>query len=129
MYPRTVTIPSFSFLATVVSSSCAHAAEYDAVSSGLRMLWGLLIVLAIMFVLYTLLRKRVSAFQQQGKGIIKVIEIKHIPPKKSLLLIEVRGREFLVGAGSDAITSIIPLQHGASFPSVLEKTQEKRQHP
>ncbi len=129
MYPRTIAILFLSVFTTVASCSSAHAAEYDAVSSGFRMLWGLLIVLAIMFVLYTLLRKRVSAFQQQGKGIIKVIEIKHIPPKKSLLLIEVRGREFLVGAGSDAITTITPLQQGASFSSVLENTQEKRQHP
>lgn len=110
---------------TTVFSGFAHAAEFDAVGSGLRMLWGLLIVLVIMFGLYAVLRKRVSAFQQQGKGVIKIIEIKHIPPRKTLMLVEVRGKEYLIGAGNDAINTIIPLQHGTAFSSVLEKTEEK----
>lgn len=104
----------------------AHAAEFDPVSSGIRMLIGLLVVLAIILGLYYLLRNRVSAFHQQGKGIIKVIEIRHILPKKTLILIEVRGREFLVGAGSDTISNIVPLQPGESFASLLEQSEEEK---
>ncbi len=112
-------------LAVFETGPALAAAEFDPVSSGLRALWGLLVVLAIMFAAYYLLRKRVSAFQQQGKGIINILEIKHIHPKKSLMLVEVRGKEYLVGAGGDAITTVVPLQSGGSFSTILETTEEK----
>jgi flagellar protein FliO/FliZ len=111
-------------LSIFASRPALAAAQFDAVSAGFRVLWGLLIVLAVMFVLYILLRKRLTSFQQHGKGLIKVIETKHVLPKKTILLIEVRGKEYLVGAGNDTIGTIIPLQHGASFSSVLENTEK-----
>ncbi len=115
-------LPAVLFL--FVCRPALAAEQFDAVAAGFRVLWGLLIVLAVMFVLYALLRKRLSSFQQHGKGLIKIIETKHIPPKKTILLIEVHGKEYLVGAGSDTINAIIPLQHGASFSSVLENTEK-----
>jgi len=116
----------FYVLLSVLPAGPALAAtDFDPVSSGLRMLWGLLVVLGIMFAAYYLLRKRVTAFQQQGKGIITILETRHIHPKKSLMLIEVRGKEYLVGAGGDAITTIVPLQSGDSFSTILETTEEK----
>ncbi|MEE4241889.1 MAG: flagellar biosynthetic protein FliO [Desulfopila sp.] len=112
----------------ILTSRSAEAAEqFDAVTAGFRVLWGLLIVLAIMFLLYYFLRKRLTSFQQQGKGLIKVIETRHILPKKTLLLIEVRGREYLVGAGNDTIGTIVPLQQGTSFSTVLDKTEKSLQ--
>ena len=117
----------FSFVLLTFSVQSARAAEFDPVSSGIRMLLGLLVVLAIILALYYLLRNRVSGFQQQGKGIIKVIEIRHVLPQKSLMLVEVRGREFLVGAGKDTISTIVPLQPGESFASLLEQSEEDQQ--
>lgn len=111
------------FLALAAES--VHAAEFDPVSSSLRVLWGLLIVLAIMLGLYYLLRKRFSSFQQQGKGAINIVETKHLMPKKSLMLVEVRGREYLVGLGADTVSTIVPLQSNDLFSSVLEQSQEK----
>jgi len=110
----------------VVFATSAQAAEFDPVSSGIRMMGGLLVVLAIILGLYFLLRNRVSAFQQQSKGIINVIEIRHVLPKKTLMLIEVRGREFLVGAGADSINTIVPMQPGSSFASVLEQSEKEQ---
>lgn len=112
----------------ISSAKLAHAAadEFNPVSSGIRMLLGLLVVLAIILGLYYLLRNRVSAFHQQGNGIIKVVEIRHVLPKKTLMLIEVRGREFLVGAGTDTISTIVPLQPGESFASLLEQSEEEQ---
>ncbi len=118
-----------SVLLLAVSTQSAYAAadEFNPVSSGIRMLLGLLVVLAIILGLYYLLRNRVSAFNQQGKGLIKVVEIRHVLPKKTLMLIEVRGREFIVGAGSDTISTIVPLESGESFAAVLEQSEEKQQ--
>jgi flagellar protein FliO/FliZ len=113
----------FTFVLIAVLTHSAHAAEFDPVKSGIRMFVGLLVVLAIILGLYYLLRGRVSAFHQQDKGIIKVKEIRHVMPKKTLMIVEVRGREFLVGAGSDTISTIVPLQTGESFSSLLEQSE------
>lgn len=109
--------------ATTVSAQAASTG-FDPVSSGFRVLWGLLVVLAIIFGLYLLLRKRLSSFQQQGKGDINILEVKHVMPKKTLLLIEVKGQHFLAGGGGDSINTIVPLrEHG--FDSVLKRSREK----
>jgi len=103
-----------------------HAADnFDPVSSSFRMLWGLVVVLAVIFLLYAILRKKVSALQYNDKGVIKVLEVKHIMPKKSLMLIEVRGQEFVVGAGNDSIHSIVPLHQSNSFSTILKKSEDK----
>ncbi len=103
----------------------AYSAEQiDTLYSGLRMLWGLLIVLAIILVLYTLLKRHFSVFKQQENSQINVLEIKHIMPKTSLVLIEVKGQEFLVGSGNDTINTIVPLSKNQSFESVLEESEE-----
>ncbi|HKJ65671.1 MAG TPA: flagellar biosynthetic protein FliO [Desulfopila sp.] len=115
----------FASLTVLLAGPALAATDFDPVRSGLRMLWGLLVVLGIMFAAYYLLRKRVAAFQHQGKGIITILETRHIHPKKSLILIEVRGKEYLVGAGGDTINTIIPLQSGGSFSTILENTEEK----
>lgn len=108
----------------LVSSSLAFSAEeFDPLQSGLRMLWGLGVVLAVILAIYYLLKKNFTAFQQKEKGIIKVLEIKHILPKKTLMLVEVRGREFLVGAGNDTISTIVPLKKEGSFSTFLEKSE------
>ncbi|MFN2355068.1 MAG: flagellar biosynthetic protein FliO [Desulfopila sp.] len=109
----------------ILDAGTAHAAAFDPVSSSLRMLWGLLVVLVIMLGLYYLLRKRFSSLQQQGKGAINIIETKHLMPKKSLMLVEVRGREYLVGLGADSVTTIVPLQSNDLFASVLEDSREQ----
>lgn len=115
------------FLSFADSAQAAQAADFDPVGSGIRMLFGLLVVLAIILGLYYLLRNKVSNFHQQGKGIIKIIEVRHVLPKKTLMLIEVRGKEFLVGAGSDTISNIVPLQSGESFSSLLERSEQEQQ--
>ncbi len=125
MLLKVISIPAFLF-STILAASFVHAAEqFDMVDSSFRMLWGLLVVLAIIFVIYAILRKRVTGFQHGDKGVIKIVEVKHIMPKKSLMLVEVRGQEFVVGAGNDTINTIVPLQQSSSFSALLEKSEEK----
>ncbi len=112
----------------LLSLSCQTAVaadKFDPVSSSFRMLWGLVVVLAIIFVLYAVLRKKVSGLQSNDRGAIKIIEVKHIMPKKSLMLVEIRGKEFVVGAGNDAIHSIVPLSQSNTFSQILERSEEK----
>jgi flagellar protein FliO/FliZ len=75
-------------------------------NSSLRMTWGLLVVLAVLLIIYVIVKKRLAPMQGRGKGRINVIETRHLMPKKSLFLVEVRGQEFLLGAGSDSIELI-----------------------
>ena len=125
MLLKVISIAVFLF-STILAASLVHAAEqFDMVDSSFRMLWGLLIVLAIIFVIYAILRKRVTGFQHGDRGFIKIVEVKHIMPKKSLMLVEIRGQEFVVGAGNDTINTIVPLHQSSSFSALLEKSEEK----
>ncbi|MEA3469235.1 MAG: flagellar biosynthetic protein FliO [Thermodesulfobacteriota bacterium] len=79
-------------------------------SNWLRMLWGLFIVLGILLILYGIMRKRLSFVQSNSKSKIKVREIRHLMPKKSLCLVEVGGQEFLLGLGVDTITLLSTIE-------------------
>jgi flagellar protein FliO/FliZ len=94
-------------------------------SSTLRVIWGLLIVLGILFIIYGLMKKKMSFLNMQGKGLIKIVETRHLMPKKSLYLVEVRGQEFLLGTGQDGINLISPIRSNQtnSFADILEKTE------
>ncbi|MEE4164436.1 MAG: flagellar biosynthetic protein FliO [Desulfocapsaceae bacterium] len=106
--------------------ACA-AENFSLLGSSLKMIWGLLVVLGILLIIYGLVKKRMTLLQGGGKGIIKVIESRHLMPKKSLFLVEVRGREYLLGSGADSLNLIASLdgtdQHSADFKTVLDDTR------
>lgn len=77
-------------------------------SAVLQMIWALLIVLGIILLLYALIRKR-FAMGATGSGSIKIREIRYLMPKKGLAIVEVRGREFLLGIGVNRIELLSPL--------------------
>lgn len=116
-------LTNFSLL--LICSPAYSAEDFDPLSSGLRMLWGLGVVLAIILLLYWLVKKNFSTFKQHDKGLIKVLEVKHVLPKKTLLLVEVRGHEYLVGAGSDTIGTIVPVKKDSSFTQILNSSEEE----
>lgn len=92
-----------------------------------RLTWGLLVVLGIILILYALIRKRFSLLHSPEKSVIKVVEIRHLMPKKSLCLIEVKGREYLIGISADNISLIADLAVSTenSFAAALEKSTAK----
>jgi flagellar protein FliO/FliZ len=101
------------------------ASEPDtSISAGLRVLWGLLVVSGILFIIYGLMKKKMSFLHSSGKGMIKIIEVRHLMPKKSLYLIEVRGQEFLLGAAQDRIDLIAALNRNpeGSFSEILDRS-------
>ncbi len=106
------------------------AESFSMFNSSLKMIWGLLVVLGILLIIYGLVKKRVTLLQGGGKGIIKVIESRHLMPKKSLFLIEVRGKEYLVGSGGDSLNLIASIEdetHSRSnFKSILKDTESSQ---
>lgn len=89
-----------------------------------RVIWGLLVVLGIILVLYGLLRKRFSLLTTGTDKEIKVLEIKPLMGKKTLCLVSVRGQEHLLGISGDRISHIAAVQPQpeSSFAKVLQET-------
>ncbi len=89
-----------------------------------RVIWGLLVVLGIILVLYGVLKKRFSLFATGANQDIKIMEIKPLMGKKALCLINVKGQEHLLGISGDRISHIAALtpQPESSFAEVLQST-------
>lgn len=88
--------------------------------ASLRVLWGLLLVLAIIFAIYAFAKKRFNFLPaNNAKSIIKVIEAKHLMPKKSIYLIEVRDKEYLVGVTDHSINLLSSSLKPDSFKEVF----------
>lgn len=86
-------------------------------SALLQMLWALLIVIGIILIIFALARKRFDlGLGRIQQGNIKVLELKHIMPKQTLALVEVRGKVLLLGIGGGQINLL------ADYPeAVTEK--------
>lgn len=112
------------FVLLTPQPATAAAPGISDTSAYLRLTWGLLIVLGIILVFYALFKKRFSLLHSPEKSSIKILEIRHLMPKKSICLIEVKGREYLLGLGTDSISLIasLPPASDNSFASVLEQS-------
>ncbi len=97
-------------------------------SASLRMIWGLLIVSGILLIIYGLMKKKLPFGQRDSKSRIKIKEIRHLMPKKSLCLIEIDGKEFLLGLGTESVSLITELEENKShkiFRDDLENAENK----
>lgn len=108
-----------------------QSSDPSLLSASLRMIWGLLIVSGILLVIYGLMKKRLSFVQKHSKSRIKIKETCHIMPKKSLCLIEIDGKEFLLGLGTENVSLITALddRNQKSFQdnlSIAEKNEQKQ---
>ena len=92
-------------------------------ASYLRVIWGLLVVLGIILVLYGVVRKRFSLLSTSPSQHIKILEIKPMMGKKALCLVDVKGQEFLLGISGDQINHIATLspQSEKSFAKTLQE--------
>lgn len=98
-------------------------------SAALQTLWALLVVVGLILALYALARKRsFFAFAKTGGKAIKVIEMRPLLPKTSLALVEVRGREYLLGINAGSIQLLADLSQTSAgtrpdFASLLPEEQ------
>lgn len=109
-----------------VPFSTAHAATTQSSFYGslMQMAWGLFIVLGIILILYAIARKKLSLLQTGGDGTIKVVSTRHLMPKKSLFLVEVKGREYLLASGGDSLQLISEIKpdKNEQFSQIMEET-------
>ncbi|MBU0943427.1 MAG: flagellar biosynthetic protein FliO [Proteobacteria bacterium] len=107
----------------------AAGTDTSLASAGLRMLWGLLVVLGLLLIIYGLARKRLSLAHSNRKSQIKILETRHLMAKKSLCLVEVAGREYLLGLGNDTITLLATLdaEKNHNFSATLETATEQHE--
>ncbi len=98
-------------------------------ASSLRMIWGLLIVLGIILIFYALFKKRFSLLRTAAGQRINIIEMKPIMPKKTLCIVEVDGREFLLAMSGEHIQIIADLdqKHKKTFEQSLQNARVESQ--
>jgi flagellar protein FliO/FliZ len=111
----------FLFAGTVFAASTTP----DLASSFYRVIWGLLIVLGLILILYGITKKRFSLLSTSNKKEISIVEIKPLMGKKALCLVEVRGEEFLLGISGDSISHLATLK--TKTPSAFKNTLESIQ--
>ena len=104
-------------------ASAWAAAPADLASALLQTGWALLVVVGLILALYGLSKKRLSLGKTGGK-LINVIELRPVLPKATLALVEVRGREYLVGIGADSIHLLAdlsgePVNEPTNFSAIL----------
>ena len=84
-------------------------------------------VVGIILILYGLARKRLGLGRMQGNT-IRVREIRHLMPKASVALIDVRGKEYLLGISSGNISLLAdlgaaPAADPQDFKTILAREQ------
>ncbi len=95
-------------------------------ASWLKLLAGLAVVLGLLYLFYALSRKGLSFLPGARPGVIKIVEVRSLGPKKGLCLVEVRGQELLLGFGServDFLANLGPARAEEGFASKLAAAQ------
>ena len=97
----------------------------DDIAAYFRVMWGLLIVLAIILALYAVFKNRFSIMNPKTGKAIRILEIQPLMPRKSICLVEVRGKEYLLGIGSENITLLASLDRNpsGSFQEALDNSR------
>ena len=106
----------------------AEGISNELLPATLKLVGGLGLVLGIILLLYALSRKGFNFMPAPKSGIIKIIEMKHLMPKKSLYLVEVRGKELLLGVGTDRIELLSHIEDAdtPSFEETLQSNIEEK---
>ncbi|MDW7645444.1 MAG: flagellar biosynthetic protein FliO [Desulfuromonadales bacterium] len=110
------------FAALWLWPSLALAADSGSLlASSLKMLAALGVVLGLVLLLYAASRKGFGFLPAAKGGAIKIVEMRHLAPRKAVCLVEVRGREFLLGVGNDRVELLTPLDRREGQASFEEK--------
>ena len=116
----------FSVLAAEPVTTAATAVAAPAVSSGVagqltQLVFGLLLVLGLIFFLAWLLR-RVQQAGPAGKGqVIELIGSRALGPRDRLMLVQVGNEQILLGLSPGTITALHVLKEPVQVPSATEK--------
>nr|WP_282187829.1 flagellar biosynthetic protein FliO [Pseudomonas sp. MWU12-2020] len=123
-----------SVLAAEPAATSAAAVAAPAIGSGVagqltQLVFGLLLVLGLIFFLAWLLR-RVQQSGPAGKGqVIELIGSRALGPRDRLMLVQVGNEQILLGLSPGTITALHVLKEPVQVPSSSEKaTPEFAQH-
>ena len=106
-------MPRLCFFLATLCPATAWAAETTSMTSALlRTLWALLVVTGLILALYGLAKRRLR-FGPTGGSAIKIIEMRALQPKASVALVEVRGREYLLGVSGQSVHLLADLSADA----------------
>lgn len=107
-----LSLPAICLWPTLAAAASPVAPAPGFGASLLQVLWGLLIVIGLMLVLYALARKRFSLPGVGGSGKIKVLEMRPLMAKTALALVEVEGEKLLIGIGNGTVRMLTHLPAG-----------------
>lgn len=105
-------------------AAAAPSSAVDPLGSGLRLLGALGMILGLILLLYAASRRGLRWLPKARGGAIRIIETRPLGPKKSLCLIEVRGRELLLGIGAERVELLCQL--GESAPLNFDQTLQQQ---
>ena len=94
----------------------------------LQMSWALLLVVGLILAIYGLARRRLLLGRQSG-AVINIVAMRPLQPKSTLALVEVRGREFLVGISPAGIHLLAEMAPGTEAPKAPFDQVLAEQHP
>ncbi len=92
----------------------------------LQMIWSLALVIGIILLFYAFFRKKFSLTAHQQDKEIKIIEMRPLPGKKSLCLVEVGGKKLLLGVAENAISSLAEFPEETSFATALRNCRQQQ---
>ncbi|NGX16238.1 flagellar biosynthetic protein FliO [Wenzhouxiangella sp. XN24] len=91
------------------------APEFTGAGEVGKMIAGLLLMIALIVGLAAAL-KRVKGFQRHLPGAIKIVSVASVGARERLMLVEVGGRQLLVGAAPGRIQTLLVLDEPVSVP-------------
>jgi len=94
--------------ATLLFPAAAHAdgGGPDLLGSLVQMVGSLILVIGIILILYYLAGRLMKVPQGNVTGYIRVVETRHLAPKKSLMLVEVGGEYLLLSNSGEGVSLI-----------------------
>ncbi|WP_224959579.1 flagellar biosynthetic protein FliO [Geomonas subterranea] len=94
--------------ATLLIPAAAHADSGgpDLLGSLAQMVGSLILVIGIILILYYLAGRLMKIPQGKSAGYIRVVETRHLAPKKSLMLVEVAGEYLLLSNSGEGVSLI-----------------------
>lgn len=112
-------------LLLLLMPAAAHAAESaePLLSGGFRLFIGLLLVLGLMLLMYALSKRGLRWLPGHREGRIQIRETRPLGAKKALCLVEVKGRELLIGVSHERIELLCEFAPSAqqSFEQTLQQ--------
>lgn len=93
--------------------------------SALKMIGSLLLMLGMLLGMYFLFKKG-SILSSGGKGEIQILDIKHLGGRKSVCLLQVKGRQMLVGVSQDGIGLLSQLDREGDASRFEQELRQKK---